>query len=277
MPNAGYLYPMVQELPRHTGQERSLGHGHETARQQRDSRSPRNSVFHLTSVKRHLRPQQRTSSRSDRTNPIATGLSRQCVATDRATVLNPSRVPHRARAGLERAASAIMDVSVAIAPQPTTQQLAAVDKSKPGKVTGKLKVAVDAMVWEGLDYQKAATKAELTTRAVRLALERPHVKAYYNSQLDVLLTAESARNIHRLVTIRDKADNMPAVQAIDRLQKRDETAATRTGLAQFPGFVIHVSNAPVQQHVADGVSAKHQAISTTYEEVVEPTPKPPHE
>ncbi len=133
------------------------------------------------------------------------------------------------------------DTSVAIIEQPTRQAIAAQDRSAPRRVTGRVKVALDAMVWEGLTRDNAAQAASLSVHGLREALRKPHVKAYYNSQLEVLRTSERARNIHRLIAIRDAADNMPAVQAIDRLERLDEQRAAAAQQAA-PGFVIQVLN-----------------------------------
>lgn len=128
--------------------------------------------------------------------------------------------------------------------QPTKRQLARREASAPGKVTGKLKVGIDAMVWQGLDYAEAARYANLQAQAIRYALNKPHVKAYYTSQLEVLRTSERARNIHRAREIRDAENNMPAIHAIKYLDHvPDENASTSKGMA--PGFVVQIVN--VQQ------------------------------
>lgn len=132
-----------------------------------------------------------------------------------------------------------------VASAPSRQQLAAVERSAPGKVTGRLKRAIDAMVWQGLKRGEAAQHAGMTEHSVYSALTRPHVKAYYMQQLDVLRTSERARNIHRLCEIREAANNMPAVQAIDRLMRSDDDATGGSSSAQrAPGVVIQILNSP---------------------------------
>lgn len=101
------------------------------------------------------------------------------------------------------------------------------------------------MVWEGARRPEAAAIGSMTDHSLRSALNKPHVKAFYLSQLQVLRTSEKARNIHRLTQIRDKADNMPAVQAIKMLEELDgETAARSTGSLSLPGLTIQIINGP---------------------------------
>lgn len=116
----------------------------------------------------------------------------------------------------------------------TTSQLPHIapkrDRSQPGRVTGRLKYALDAMVWDGLRDNEAAVKFKITVTAIRLALQRSHVQAYYRRQMEVLRSRERAKNIHRLCEIRDAGNNMPAVNAIKALELiGDESAATSAG------------------------------------------------
>lgn len=147
----------------------------------------------------------------------------------------------------------------------TTQQRAAKTKSKALKVTGKLKVAIDAMVWEGLDYADAGRKAELTAYAIRSALSRPHVLAYQREQLQVLRSSEYARNIRRAVEIRDAANNMPAIHAIRYLdgENADNTSGIN-GMHRSPGMtVVVVQTAPLiapQRQIDDKPLIEHEDV-----------------
>lgn len=136
----------------------------------------------------------------------------------------------------------------------TTQQKAAITKSKPLRVTGKLKSALDYLVWEGgsHDYQSAAQKAGLTTRAVRLALDRPHVKQYLQQQRHVLLTSERARNIHAAIDVRDQLVNQTArIQAVKMLEEMAEERTAAPGQRiTTPGIVIQI-NAERSRVMAD--------------------------
>jgi hypothetical protein len=114
--------------------------------------------------------------------------------------------------------------------------------AKPEKilrVTGKNKAAIDAMVWQGLNRRDAAQTAGLTDHALYTALTKPHVKAYYLSQLDVLRTSERARNIHALVEVRDQDENkMARVQAVKALEQISEDAPANGAGGRVPGMQI---------------------------------------
>lgn len=138
------------------------------------------------------------------------------------------------------------------------------DKSLPGKVTGKLRDAIEAMVWQGLPRDDAARAAGVTPKALYIALTKQHVKAHYLKELEVLRTSERARNIHRLCDIRDAADNMPAVQAIGMLERLSEPSKAGVGAGgQAPGFVIVIG----QQFGAHGGGAPQVVVDVT------PTPQ----
>lgn len=110
-------------------------------------------------------------------------------------------------------------------------------------VGGKLKAAIEAMVWQGLPRKQAAEAAEMTEHGLYKAFRKPPVKAYYLAELDVLRTSERARSIHRLCEIREAADNMPAVQAIDRLMRSDDDMTANGNARQaLPGVVIQIVN-----------------------------------
>jgi hypothetical protein len=86
---------------------------------------------------------------------------------------------------------------------PTRQAIAAKERSGKLTVTGKLKVAIDLMLFEGSRRADAATAAGMTDHGLREAFKKPHVKQYYNAGLQVLRESERARNILSLVAVRD--------------------------------------------------------------------------
>lgn len=108
---------------------------------------------------------------------------------------------------------------------PVNPAIASNKASKPAetlRITGRNKVAIDAMVYEGLNRKDAAAKAGLKDHALYVALSKAHVKAYYMRQLDVLRTSERARNIHTLAEVRDQTSNqMARVQAVKALEQID--------------------------------------------------------
>jgi hypothetical protein len=123
--------------------------------------------------------------------------------------------------------------------------LATVDKPATSRITARVRVAILAMVHEGLHRRDAAAKAGLAEHSLYQALRRPLVRALYNSELDVLRTSARARTFHRLEQLRDQ-DRSPtaAVKACQVLEAiNDEVDARPRGTQTIPGFVI-VINAP---------------------------------
>lgn len=114
-------------------------------------------------------------------------------------------------------------------------------KSLAKQVTGKLKIAIDLMTWEGKPYSEAAKIAGLTTRGLRMALEKEHVLRYMRSQRRALLASEGPKTIARLAELRDQNDNRNAAVASARtiLNITDEEARSPgLGRPQVAGFVI---------------------------------------
>src|SRR6516162_9024875 len=112
------------------------------------------------------------------------------------------------------------------------------------RIGGRLKQALDLMIWGDGDRRylpdnEAAAKAGLNVLTIRLALQRPHVLAYYREQREVLRARESPANIHRLCEIRDAADNMPAVNAIRALEQIGDEQINRPN-TPTPGISIRI-------------------------------------
>jgi hypothetical protein len=126
------------------------------------------------------------------------------------------------------------------------------DKPKRLEIRGKLRRALDAMVWDGLEYPDAARTHNFHVRSMRQALGRPHVQAYLRTERQVLRESLSPRNIHRLREIRDAADNMPAIQAIRTLEQLgDEQSAAGSGASHSPGVTIVIRNEAPQPPTID--------------------------
>jgi hypothetical protein len=128
---------------------------------------------------------------------------------------------------------------------PTRQAAAIEGRSRRGAVTGKLRIALDLMVWEGLKYQDAATKAGLAASSVRFALRKPHVLQHYNAELAALRTSARAHNFHRLDGIADTSKNdMARVAAVKAMEAIADQAdeKQRPGSAILPGLQIVIVN-----------------------------------
>ena len=128
----------------------------------------------------------------------------------------------------------------------TPQQRAARDRTPKGGVGGRLKAALDDMIWHGTDWDAAAVKANLTVRAMRLALKRPQVLAYVRRERGVLLASMSPKNLQRLGALRDQDDNKAAaVQAARVLENLNSEQMPGGSLARnHAGYVIDLSDPP---------------------------------
>jgi hypothetical protein len=108
---------------------------------------------------------------------------------------------------------------------PTRQAVAVEGRSKRLRVTGKLRVAFEAMIWEGLTRKDAAAKAGLADSSLRFAMRKPHVMAHFNAELANLRTSLRARNLHRLDGIADASKNdMARVASIKALEQLADVA-----------------------------------------------------
>jgi hypothetical protein len=133
------------------------------------------------------------------------------------------------------------------------QKRAVAGRSARLRVTGKLKTAIDYLVFNGskTDLVAAAQHAGIAAQSIRSALMKPHVKAYYQQQIEVLRSGERARNVHRLIEIRDAADNMPAVQAIKALEGLEDQQLSRGSGPAVPGLVVVIQTAPDMTHIGN--------------------------
>jgi hypothetical protein len=128
---------------------------------------------------------------------------------------------------------------------PTRQAAAIPGRSARNKVTGKLKTALDLMVWENLRRKEAAEKAGLADASLRFAFRKPHVIAYYHAGLKALRDNLRASNVHRLDTIADDSKNdMARVAALKALEVIADQAdeKQRPGAAILPGLQIVIVN-----------------------------------
>lgn len=94
--------------------------------------------------------------------------------------------------------------------RPTRNQIAARDRSSPGKVTGKLARAIDFMVFDGMTRKEAVKAAGMSLHGLEAALVKPHVRAHYNERLKLLRTCSAGRMFRRLIEIAEQDDNLNA-------------------------------------------------------------------
>jgi hypothetical protein len=113
------------------------------------------------------------------------------------------------------------------------------ERSAPNRVTGRLKEALDRMVWFGETYQDAGAAVELSARHMRRALGKPHVLAYLRAERATLRASDGPRNFHRLVELRSQNKNMnAAVQAARAIEGLADDEPPPGARVQAPGLVI---------------------------------------
>jgi hypothetical protein len=121
-----------------------------------------------------------------------------------------------------------------------TKNLTTTSDAKQLQPTAIVREAIDMMVHIGTHRDDAAKAVGMLPKSLYKALAKPHVKRYFNGQLEVLRTAARARNFHRLESIREQDGNpMAAVNAIKALEglaaDQELNPAAR---AQVPGLQI---------------------------------------
>ena len=113
----------------------------------------------------------------------------------------------------------------------------------PPRVRGKLVAAIDLAITEGKSFPDAAREAGLSTRAMRKALEKPHVIRFIRERKALFRVEIGTTNEFRLAEIRDQNDNkMAAVAAIKTLEnlERDQPSAS-TFRQVTPGVVVVIN------------------------------------
>ena len=128
---------------------------------------------------------------------------------------------------------------------PTRQAIAAKGRSGKMTVSGRLKVALDEMLFKGSRRPDAAKVAGMTDHGLREAFKKPHVLKYYNAGLEVLRTSERARNISALARVRDGTDNgmatVAAAKALEQLAEPNGPGGPGGGRRGGTGYLIDLS------------------------------------
>lgn len=111
------------------------------------------------------------------------------------------------------------------------------------KISPKVRVAVEAMVWQALPRKAAAEHAGISEHGLYKALRKPPVKAFYLSELEVLRTSERARNFHTLCDVRDQTTNqMARVNAVKAIEQLGDEQQSNAGSSRSPGVLIVVGD-----------------------------------
>ena len=125
----------------------------------------------------------------------------------------------------------------------TRQAIAARDRTLPGRVTGKLYKAIEAMVWSAASRKEAAQVAGLTDHGLRQALRRPHVMAFYLSECEVLRASGRAKRLHRLEELAAQNVNINGAVAAIKAAELITEDPVRSGAANpTPGVTIRILN-----------------------------------
>lgn len=131
---------------------------------------------------------------------------------------------------------------------------------KRQRILPKLAKALIEMVDGGRPIHEAAQIAGMSTHAVREAFNKPHVIQFVRKRKQMLRESISARNITRLAEIRDKADNMPAVQAIKLLEEMGDDRAGSSAPISQPGVTIVINGLASNATVIDAQANERQPV-----------------
>ena len=136
------------------------------------------------------------------------------------------------------------------------------NKYPPRRITRRVKRAIELIVHEAMAFDEAAREVNFSLRALRLAMNKPHVMAYYKAECEVFRDCRRARNYQRLAQIADDQNNMPAVNAIKTMMGL-ELEQTNNKQTTSPGVTIRIVNlsaTPAQQQTTvDATQLQHDA------------------
>jgi hypothetical protein len=142
----------------------------------------------------------------------------------------------------------------------STNLPATAERSAPMRVSGRLKRALDAMVWEGLSRAGAAETAGIREHSLYCALKKPHVLSYYLNEIGVLRSSERAKNIHTLAAVRDQTENqMARVAAVKALEPPAAQAQVNVNIAFQAGYVIDLRE-PEDIEAGRPLTIEHVAV-----------------
>lgn len=131
------------------------------------------------------------------------------------------------------------DLSITTGDQRSTAL--AKEPAKRKQLGPKLRKVISLMVHEGMEMDKAARAANTSTRAIRKALERPHVLAYVKRTKEVFRASISSQNIFHAAKIRNKSGNamakLGAIKLLEGMSDEPNVTGTRS---QAPGVVVVV-------------------------------------
>ena len=114
------------------------------------------------------------------------------------------------------------------------------------RITRRVKRAIELIVHEAMAFDEAAREVNFSLRALRLAMNKPHVMAFYKAECEVFRDCRRARNYQRLAEIADDQNNMPAVNAIKAMMGL-ELEQINNKQTTSPGVTIRIVNVAATQ------------------------------
>ena len=126
--------------------------------------------------------------------------------------------------------------------QPFSEPISLKRRTPDPKITARVAAAIELMVEQGLQFDQAAKTVGLHVRAMRKALDKPHVLKYMKERKYVFRESISAANIFTLADVRDNSGNAIArVQAVKALEQIGDADPVGTK-QQPPGFALVIVN-----------------------------------
>lgn len=147
-------------------------------------------------------------------------------------------------------------------------QTADSDRKTPTRqrLGAKLKAALDSMVWDGLPYADAARKANLTTYAMRCALDRSHVQAYLRSQRQVFRASLVDEATFRMRALSRQDENKAAAfSATSKLMSESDQEHSAGAQRHAPGLVVQIINSPGSTSVSTANPQQAQVVDIAAE------------
>lgn len=148
----------------------------------------------------------------------------------------------------------------ASAHMPAAQRAAAIVRKQEKEIilTPRNKAAVELMVFEGLMRSEAAAAVGLTDHALRTALNKPHVLAYLNAQMEVLRTSGRPRALHTMIELLESKNDSTKFKAAEYLdgmnRSSHQVGATQVNVQVnntvnvTPGYVIDLTPESSDEH-----------------------------
>lgn len=117
-------------------------------------------------------------------------------------------------------------------------------RSRPGRIEGRLRDALLAMIWENATDYDVASKFKISLAAIRSAMKKPFVRKFIREERHVFIAQQRLKNPHRLADVADNSANGNArVAAVRMLEQLDGDEPNTGAAATTPGVVIIIGNA----------------------------------